>query len=177
MHHYSLLLGLVLHLLSPHPGNIAIAQGTSTNQTQPDGDLADFGQPIQILGLMQRTDQDFKDGLALDLFSPKNRSLVVQKNSQPLPGNFVSGTTGEPFTALSPYSYVVKMNETAKDLIAKIELPFDSEQLKKQGVDPASTYVGKLAQDGKSWVVSGLQRNVHMTEKQDWNHRNDFNGW
>lgn len=30
---------------------------------------------------MERTDQDFKDGLALDLFSPRNRTLVVQKNA------------------------------------------------------------------------------------------------
>jgi hypothetical protein len=34
---------------------------------------------------MERTDQDFKDGLALDLFSPKNRTLVVKQNTSPLP--------------------------------------------------------------------------------------------
>ncbi|MCJ1330850.1 hypothetical protein MMC10_007537 [Thelotrema lepadinum] len=110
---------------------------------------------------MQRTDQDFKDGLALDLFSPTERSLVVQKNETPLPGNLVSGSSGEPFMALSPYSWVIEMNESAKDLIAKVEVPYVPDELKKQGIDQANTYVGTLAPDGKSWVVSEPQRNVH----------------
>ena len=111
---------------------------------------------------MQRTDQDFKDGLALDLFSPTERSLTVEKNETPLPGNLVSGSSGEPFMALSPYSWVIKMNEPAKDLIAKVEVPYIPEDLQKQGIDQANTYVGTLAPDGKSWVVSEAQRNVHV---------------
>lgn len=111
---------------------------------------------------MQRTDQDFVDGLALDLFSPVNRTLVVTNNTSPLPGNFVTGSSGEGFVNLSKYSWIIKFNETADDLIAKIELPYDPDALKKQGVDISNTYVGKLAADGKSWVVSESQRNVHM---------------
>ena len=64
--------------------------------------------------------------------------------------------------ALSPYSYVIKLNETADDLIAKVEVPYDPAQLRAQGVDPANTYVGTLARDKKSWVVSETQRNVHV---------------
>lgn len=111
---------------------------------------------------MARTDQDFVDGLALDLFSPRNRTLVVTNNSSPLPGTFVSGTTGEGFVNLSKYSWVVKLNETADDLIAKIELPYDPVALAGQGVQVANTYVGTLAKDKKSWVISETQRNVHM---------------
>lgn len=113
---------------------------------------------------MQRTDQDFKDGLALDLFSPRNRMLVVTKNTSPLPPQFVKDTSGEPFIALSNYSWIIKMNETAKDLIAKIELPYDPVKVKNMGVDVANTYVGKLAPDRMSWEVSELQRNVHVSE-------------
>jgi hypothetical protein len=115
-----------------------------------------------ILAQMERTDQDFVDGLALDLFSPLNRTLVVTKNPRPLSGRFVSGSTGAPFEALSKYSYVVQMNETANDLIAKIELPYDPVALQKIGIDQSNTYVGTLAADKKSWVVSESQRNVHM---------------
>ena len=110
---------------------------------------------------MERTDQDFVDGLALDILSPTNRTLVVYQNQSPLSGAFVSGSNGEPFLALSNYSYVVRMNETANDLIAKIELPYDPVALQKVGVTTANTYVGQLAADKASWVVSESQRNVH----------------
>lgn len=127
-----------------------------------DPAVANFGDTVQVLGLMSRTDQDFADGLALDLFSPTNRTLVVTNNTSPLPGNFVTGSTGEAFISLSNYSWIVKMNETAKDLIAKIELPFDPVAVKQLGVDVSNTYVGTLAPDGKSWIVAEDQRNVHL---------------
>ncbi|KAM5379440.1 hypothetical protein ACJZ2D_004138 [Fusarium nematophilum] len=115
---------------------------------------------------MERTDQDFVDGLALDLFSPSNRTLVVKQNSSPLPGNFIVGSSGEPFVALSNYSWVIKLNETANDLIAKVELPYDPVALQEMGIDQGNTYVGTLAADGKSWIVSESQRNVHVSENK-----------
>jgi hypothetical protein len=111
---------------------------------------------------MERTDQDFKDGLALDLFSPRNRTLVVRKNASPLPGKFVKGSTGEPFIALSNYSWIIKVNDSAHDLIAKVELPYDTEEVQRRGCDVANTYVGTLSDDGKSWMVDESRRNVHM---------------
>lgn len=111
---------------------------------------------------MERTDVDFTDGLALDLFSPKNRTVRVTQNPSPLPGNFVVGSTGEPFIALSSYSYIVKTNDSAKDLVgAKIEIPLDSQQLEQNGIDRANTYVGTLRADGKAWVIDENQRNIH----------------
>lgn len=111
---------------------------------------------------MERTDQDFVDGLALDLFSPRNRTLVVTQNMSPLPANFVIGSNGEPFKALQSYSYVIKMNETANDLISKVELPYDPVALQSQGVDPSNTYVGTLSPQKDAWIVAENQRNVHM---------------
>lgn len=113
---------------------------------------------------MERTDQDFKDGLALDLLSPKNRTLTVKQNTSPLNANFITGTNGEPFVALQNYSYVIQMNETANDLIAKIEVPYDPVMLKKMGVQEANTYVATLAPDSKSWVINDATRNVHRSE-------------
>ncbi|KAF2475301.1 uncharacterized protein BDR25DRAFT_382231 [Lindgomyces ingoldianus] len=136
------------------------------NQSILDSDLANFGQTVNVLGSMERTDQDFVDGLALDLFSPSSRTLFVQQNTSPLPGNFVSGSTGEQFIALSNYSYVIKLNETANDLIAKVELPYDPVMLQQMGIDQGNTYVGTLASDKKSWVVSESQRNVHVSENK-----------
>lgn len=113
---------------------------------------------------MERTDQDFQDGLALDLFSPKNRTLVVQQNLTPLPGNFVTGTTGGPFMALQNYSYVISLNESANDLIAKIEIPYDPTALAAIGIQESNTYVGTLAGDKRSWIVNDATRNVHREE-------------
>jgi hypothetical protein len=113
---------------------------------------------------MERTDQDFKDGLALDLFSPKNRTLTVKQNASPLPAQFITGGNGEPFIALSNYSYIIQMNETANDLIAKIEVPYGLASLNKMGVQEANTYVATLAPDKMSWVVNDAARNVHRSE-------------
>jgi hypothetical protein len=139
----------------------SMAGNSSGGATDPD--VANFGDTINILGNMERTDQDFTDGLAIDLFSPSNRTLVVQKNTAPLPGKFVSGSTGENFVSLSNYSWVVRMNETAKDLIAKIELPYDPVVLQQMDINLGNTYVGTLARDNKSWIVSEMQRNVHVS--------------
>ncbi|OCK78723.1 hypothetical protein K432DRAFT_301395 [Lepidopterella palustris CBS 459.81] len=139
---------------------------SNTTTASPEDDLANFGDTINILGLMDRTDQDFVDGLALDLISPLNRTLVVQQNTSPLSGSFVTGSNGEPFMALSNYSWVISVNETANDLIAKIELPYDPEILSQMGIDQSNTYVGTLAADKKSWIISESQRNVHISENK-----------
>ncbi|KAJ6440943.1 dihydrolipoamide dehydrogenase precursor [Purpureocillium lavendulum] len=127
---------------------------------------------IEALGtsmtfLMERTDLEFEDGLVLDLFSPSNRTMVVTNNGSPLPGHFVTGSSGEGFINLSPYSWIVKLNETANDLIAKIELPYSPSSMRKQGVDISNTYVGVLSNDKKSWVVSESQRNVHVSRVEN----------
>jgi hypothetical protein len=113
---------------------------------------------------MARFDQDFADGLALDLFSPKNRTVVVNQNLQPLGGQFVTGSSGEAFVALKAYSYVIKTSDNAMDLIAKIEIPYDLDMLNQMGLQESNTYVGKLADDKMSWTVNETMRNVHRSE-------------
>jgi hypothetical protein len=109
-----------------------LAQNGTVNSTEEA--LPTFGDTVQILGAMERTDQDFQDGLALDLFSPKNRTLVVKQNTSPLAAQLVTGNSGSPFVALSNYSYIITMNETSNDLIAKIEVPYDPTMLQSMGI-------------------------------------------
>jgi hypothetical protein len=113
---------------------------------------------------MERTDQDFQDGLALDLFSPKNRTLIVKRNTSPLGAQFVTSASGEPFVALSNYSYIIRVNETANDLIAKIEVPYNPRTLNTMGFQGANTYIATFARDKRSWVVDDSTRNVHRSE-------------
>lgn len=111
---------------------------------------------------MERTDQDWTDGFVIDLFSPTNRTMVLTNNTSPLPGQFVTGSSGEGWVSLSKYSWIITMNETADDMIAKIEVPHDPEAAKEQGIELSNLYVGTLAADKRSWIVSEAQRNVHM---------------
>ncbi|KAM0323487.1 hypothetical protein ACHAQA_008767 [Verticillium albo-atrum] len=115
-------------------------------------------------GNMERFDQDFVDGLALDLFSPKPRTVIVNQNTNALGAQFISSSFGEPFVALQPYSYVIQTSDAANDLIAKIEIPYDPTALAAQGIQEANTYVGRLADDRMSWVVDETTRNVHRSE-------------
>ncbi|KAI6708799.1 hypothetical protein JHW43_008674 [Diplocarpon mali] len=126
--------------------------------------LPGFGDTVQVLGGMERTDQDFQDGLALDILSPKNRTLVVTQNKAPLSTIYMLGSTGGPFVALSNYSYIIKTSDQAKDIIAKIEIPYDLAVLAEQGVQESNTYVAALASDGKSWSIDESTRNVHRSE-------------
>ncbi|KAI0149243.1 hypothetical protein BJ166DRAFT_582462 [Pestalotiopsis sp. NC0098] len=126
--------------------------------------LPTFGDVIPIPGAMERFDQDFADGLALDLFSPTNRTVVVNQNLQPLGGQFVTGSSGETFVALKNYSYVIKTSDNALDLVAKIEVPYDLDMLNQMGLQESNTYVGKLADDKMSWTVDEATRNVHRSE-------------
>lgn len=126
--------------------------------------LPTFGDVIPIPGAMERFDQDFADGLALDLFSPTNRTVVVNQNLQPLGGQFVTGSSGETFVALKNYSYVIKTSDNALDLVAKIEVPYDLDMLNQMGLQESNTYVGKLADDKMSWTIDEATRNVHRSE-------------
>lgn len=110
---------------------------------------------------------DYKSGLVIEVLSPKDRSLLVSQNMTPLPGNFVSGTSSsQGFIALQSFSYVVKTSEPANDVIAEIALPFDKAALEQQGMSATDTYVGKLAADGKSWVVSETRRTILTAESK-----------
>lgn len=119
---------------------------------------------------MQRTDQDFEDGFAVDLFSPKPRTFIVNTKQPPsAPATSVQGTTGGPWLAVLPYSWIITLNETANDLVgAKVEAPFDPAKLRAMGLTDDNTYVGRLSADGKSWIVDDSTRNIHRYISSFW---------
>lgn len=147
----------------PTFGDVINILGAVSQDLIPSPPPQSSSMAINVLQ-MERTDQDFKDGLALDLFSPKNRTLTVQQNTKPLDAKFTTGSTGEGFVALMNYSYIIQMNETANDLIAKIEIPYELDTLNQMQVQEGNTYVGTLAADKMSWVIDETTRNVHRSE-------------
>jgi len=110
---------------------------------------------------MVRTVSLFVDGMVIDVMSPENRTLSVDRNMTPLNGSFVTGSTGGSFRALQRYSYLVRLDAPANNLVASMEIPFLNETLQRLNIDAANLYVGKLAADGKSWEVMENMRNVH----------------
>ncbi|KAE9973902.1 hypothetical protein BLS_003378 [Venturia inaequalis] len=160
-----ILLGAIIGGWLSRTGNVYFRQQTPAAPAE-DPPLAKFGDVVPIAGRMERTDQDFVDGLVIDLFSPSNRTFPVTQNLRPLAGNFVSGSTGGTFMAMSNYSYIIKTSDQAQDLIAKVELPYDPVTLAGAGIEPANTYVGRLSADRTSWAIDETRRNVHVSENK-----------
>jgi hypothetical protein len=98
----------------------------------------------------------------MDVYSPSNRSLTVGQNTNPMAVQYVSGSTGGIYRALSPYSYKIQTTGPAVDLIASLQVPYDPIKLLAFGVDPSNAFVGKLASDNQSWVIVESQTAVDM---------------
>lgn len=81
-------------------------------------------------------------------------------NKSPLNGTFVTGVTGTGYRTVRAYSYVFKMDPPGNDMIAKITIPYDPTRLQNVSIAQADTYVGKLSDDKKEWVVSTARQTV-----------------
>jgi hypothetical protein len=96
----------------------------------------------------------FMDGLTLNVLSPSTRNMSVVQNLAPLTGRYVTGdANGGFYRAISNYSWVIETNDQAQDLIATINLPYDPTELSAFQIDPANTFVARLAPDNSSWVL------------------------
>jgi len=99
-----------------------------------------------------------EDGLILSTYSPQARTVTIQSKTAPrLPGSKVAGFSNSAFVAINDHSYIIKLNDTASDIVARLELPYVAASLADLRVDPAGLYVGRLADDGASWVVDPSQ--------------------
>jgi len=103
----------------------------------------------------------FPDGSRIETFSQSQRQLLVNQNQSPLPGNQVTGSTGQPFIALSQSSIVIQTNG-ATDLVGgQIELPMNQQQLQSMGINMANTFVAKLSSDRMSWMIMETIKSVN----------------
>jgi hypothetical protein len=106
----------------------------------------------------------FPDGSRIETFSQTQRELLVNQNQAPLPGNQVTGSTGNPFIQLSQNSIIIQTNG-ATDLVGgQIELPFDTQVLKQHNISPDNTFVAKLASDRSSWVIQQTIKSINATD-------------
>ncbi|KIV99587.1 uncharacterized protein PV09_08764 [Verruconis gallopava] len=125
---------------------------------------AQFNQVINLNGDMNLNSVQFPDGSRIETFSQTQRQLLVNQNTAPLPGNQVTGTTGNPFVQLTPNSLVIQTNG-ATDLVGgQIELPINTQTLQQMGVTPDNTFVAKLSADRQSWMVMDTIKTVNNTD-------------
>lgn len=106
----------------------------------------------------------FPDGSRVETFSQTQRQMLVNQNTAPLPGNQVTGTTGNPFVQLSQNSLVIQTNGAVDLVGAQIELPINQQTLQQNNVSPDNTFVAKLAQDRQSWTVMETIKTVNNTD-------------
>jgi len=112
-------------------------------------------------GQMNLNSITFPDGSRIETFSQSQRQLLVNQNQSPLPGNQVTGSTGQPFIALSQSSVVIQTN-TATDLVGgQIELPINQQQLQSLGINMDNTFVAKLSSDRMSWMIMETIKSVN----------------
>ncbi|TLD27992.1 paired amphipathic helix protein sin3a protein [Venturia nashicola] len=113
---------------------------------------------------MTSNDINFVDGLKINVYSPVDREVTVTMNEDPLNGTFVTGTTGTGYRTVRGYSYIFKTDPPGNDMIAKIAIPYDPAFLQNITINQADTFVGKLADDKKAWMVSTPRRTVQRAE-------------
>lgn len=103
----------------------------------------------------------FPDGSRVETFSQSQQQLLVNQNQAPLPGNQVTGSTGQPFIALTQNSMVIQTNG-ATDLVGgQIELPINQQNLQSMNLNMDNTYVAKLSPDRQSWMIMETIKSVN----------------
>jgi hypothetical protein len=103
----------------------------------------------------------FPDGSRIEAFSQTQRQLLVNQNQAPLPGNQVTGSTGNPFTQLSTNSLIIQTNGGTDLVGAQIELPLNTQAMQQNRINPDNTFVAKLAPDRRSWMIMETIKSVN----------------
>jgi hypothetical protein len=106
----------------------------------------------------------FPDGSRIETYSQTQRQLLVNQNQSPLPGNQVTGSTGNPFMQLSQSSLIVQTNGGTDLVGAQIELPINQGQLQSNGITQDNTYVAKLSPDRRSWMIIETIKSVNGSD-------------
>ncbi|KAH8643653.1 hypothetical protein IG631_01116 [Alternaria alternata] len=100
----------------------------------------------------------------VETFSQKQQQIIVNQQTPAIPANQVTGTTGQPFVAVSPQSMTISTNG-ATDLVGgQIEMAMTMQNLQAVAVQPDNTYVAMLSPDRQSWMIQETMRSVNTTD-------------
>jgi cystathionine beta-lyase/cystathionine gamma-synthase len=103
----------------------------------------------------------FPDRSRVETFSQKQQQLIVNQQTPAVPPNQVTGTTGQPFVAISPQSMTISTNG-ATDLVGgQVLMALSMQNLQAAAVQPDNTYVAMLSPDRQSWMIQETMRTVN----------------
>ncbi|CAE7176558.1 hypothetical protein P3342_008200 [Pyrenophora teres f. teres] len=123
-----------------------------------------YNQVLNVNGDMQLNSFQFPDRSKVETFSQKQQQIIVNQQTPSIPSNQITGTTGQPFVAVSPQSMTISTNG-ATDLVGgQIEMAMTMQNLQGVAVQPGNTYVAMLSPDRQSWMVQETMRSVNTTD-------------
>ncbi|KAJ4365824.1 hypothetical protein N0V83_008445 [Neocucurbitaria cava] len=120
-----------------------------------------FNQVLNVNGDMNLNSFQFPDRSKIETFSQKQQQIIVNQQTPAIPANQVTGTTGQPFVAISPLSMTISTNG-ATDLVGgQIEMAMTAQNLQNAAVQPDNTYVAMLSPDRQTWMIQETLRSVN----------------
>lgn len=103
----------------------------------------------------------FPDRSKVETFSQKQQQIIVNQQNPAIPANQVTGTTGQPFVAISPQSMTISTNG-ATDLVGgQVQMTMSQQNLQAAAVQPGNTYVAMLSPDRQTWMIQETIRTVN----------------
>lgn len=106
----------------------------------------------------------FPDRSKVETFSQKQQQIIVNQQVPAIPANQVTGSTGQPFVAITTQSMTISTNG-ATDLIGgQVEMAMTAQLLQAAAVQPDNTYVAMLSPDRQSWMIQETMRSVNTTD-------------
>jgi hypothetical protein len=104
----------------------------------------------------------FPDRSSVEVFSQTQQQLIVNQQTPSIGPSQVTGSTGQPFVAMSALSFSINTNG-ATDLVGgQIELNIEQAMLKQNAINPDNVFVGMLAPDRQSWMIMESVRTVNL---------------
>jgi hypothetical protein len=106
----------------------------------------------------------FPDRSKVETYSQKQQQIIVNQQQPAIPANQVTGSTGQPFVAITTQSMTISTNG-ATDLVGgQVEMAMTMQNLQNAAVQPDNTYVAMLSPDRQSWMIQETMRSVNTTD-------------
>jgi hypothetical protein len=113
---------------------------------------------------MQLNSFVFPDRSKVETFSQKQQQIIVNQQNPAVPANQVTGSSGQPFIAVTQQSMVIS-SDSATDLVGgQIEMAMSVQLLQQAAINPDNTYVAMLSPDRQSWMIQEAMRTVNSTD-------------